>query len=208
MKALLLKDFYMAKIYCRSLAIIALVFMAVSVVSKDNMFFIMYPCLVASMVPITLLSYDERSHWLQYSGALPYRKSQIVSSKYLLGAITVCAVLLLTFIVQGVTMAVRGTFDIKELVIMILVLIFSSCLMPSVSLLASFKWGVEKGRIAYYVIFGITFIGIFLIVSGFGPISGEQIQLNWAPVVLAAAGIAMYALSWKLAIAVFDKREV
>ena len=66
MKGLLLKDLYMTMKYCRSYLLIAVVFTAVSFVGNDNLFFIFYPCPFCGMIPVTLLGYDERSHWQQY----------------------------------------------------------------------------------------------------------------------------------------------
>ena len=85
MKGLLLKDWYMMKKYCRSYVLIAVVFIALSLVSSGNMFFVFYPCLLCGIIPVNLLGYDERSRWMQYSGTLPYTKRQIVSAKYLIG---------------------------------------------------------------------------------------------------------------------------
>jgi hypothetical protein len=34
------------------------------------------------MLPVTLLSYDEKEKWHIYSGTFPYSRAQIVSSKY------------------------------------------------------------------------------------------------------------------------------
>ena len=85
MKGLLLKDWYMMKKYCRMYIFIAAVFIAVSLVNNGNMFFVFYPCLLCGMIPVNLLGYDERSRWMQYSGTMPYTKTQIVSGKYLVG---------------------------------------------------------------------------------------------------------------------------
>ena len=66
MKGLLLKDWYMMKQYCRTYPVIAVAFMALSLVDSDNLFFVFYPCLLCGMIPVTLLGYDERSGWVQY----------------------------------------------------------------------------------------------------------------------------------------------
>ena len=84
MKGLLLKDWYMMKQYCRTYPVIAVAFMALSLVDSDNLFFVFYPCLLCGMIPVILLGYDERSGWVQYSGTMPYTKIQIVSEKYLI----------------------------------------------------------------------------------------------------------------------------
>ncbi|MDE7281371.1 MAG: ABC-2 transporter permease, partial [Ruminiclostridium sp.] len=67
MKGLILKDLYMTVKYCRIYLLIAVVFIAVSFVGNDSLFFIFYPCLFCGMIPVSLLGYDERSRWLQYS---------------------------------------------------------------------------------------------------------------------------------------------
>ena len=74
MKGLLLKDWYMMKMYCKSYHFIAVVFVALSLVSNGNMFFVFYPCLLCGMIPVNLLGYDERSRWMQYSGTMPFTK--------------------------------------------------------------------------------------------------------------------------------------
>ena len=87
MKGLLLKDFYMMLKYCRSYLLIAVVFFAMSFMSTENLIFIFYPCVISAMLPVTLLSIDERSRWLPYAATLPVTRAQIVSEKYLFGLI-------------------------------------------------------------------------------------------------------------------------
>ena len=59
MRALLLKDWYMARKYCDSYLFIVLVFLVLSFVS-DNVIFYTYPCMMTGLLPYTLYSYDER----------------------------------------------------------------------------------------------------------------------------------------------------
>ena len=70
MKGLLRKDLYMMGKYCRSYLLLVIVFLCVSVFSSDNLFFVFYPSLFSGMIPVSLLAYDERSRWTQYSGTL------------------------------------------------------------------------------------------------------------------------------------------
>ena len=101
MSGLLKKDFYMACKYCRSYLLIVVVFLAVSLFGNDNAFMVFYPCLLAGMVPVNLLAYDENSKWHIYSGSLPCTRGQLVSVKYLVGLITQLSVLVLTGIIQA-----------------------------------------------------------------------------------------------------------
>lgn len=154
MKGLLLKDWYMLKKYCRSYLLIAAVFIAVSLFSNDNLFFIFYPCLLCGMIPVNLLGYDERSRWMQYSGMMPYTKTQIVSAKYLIGLLAQVTMLIVTGIAQGIKMTVAGNFVFDEFVVLMLLMLIMATLTSSISLPFIFKLGVEKGRAAYYLMIG------------------------------------------------------
>ena len=60
MSGLLLKDFYLMRKYCRGYAVIVVIFIMVSCIGDTNAFLLFYPCVLSGLIPITLLSYDER----------------------------------------------------------------------------------------------------------------------------------------------------
>ena len=159
MKGLLLKDLYMMKKYCKAYLLITVVFIAVSFASSENLFFVFYPCLLCGMIPVNLLGYDERSRWLQYSETMPYTKSQIVSGKYLIGLGTQVAVLLITGIAQAIRMSVSGAFVLGEYLVLMMLLLIMTLLASSITLPFMFKLGVEKGRMAYYIMIGVVCAG-------------------------------------------------
>ena len=208
MKGLLLKDWYMVKKYCRAYLLIAIVFIAISFFSNDNMFFVFYPCLLCGMIPVNLLAYDERSHWMQYSGALPYTKTQIVSGKYLIGLLAQLTVLAATGIAHGVKMYAAGNFVLGDFAVLMLLMLIVSTLSSSICLPFVFKLGVEKGRTAYYVMVGFV-CGASVLASGIlrGQLMGE-IQPNLILGLLAIVGISVYILSWYLSVVFFKKREI
>lgn len=208
MKGLLLKDWYMMRKYCRSYLLIAAVFIAVSLYSNDNLFFIFYPCLLCGMIPVNLLGYDERSRWMQYSGTLPYTKTQIVSAKYLIGLLAQVTILIVTGIAQGVKMTVAGNFVFGEFVVLMLLMLIVATLTSSISLPFIFKLGVEKGRTAYFIMIGFV-CGASILASSFfrGQLVAE-IEPNAILAALAVAGIGVYALSWYLSIVFFKGRDL
>ena len=208
MKGLLLKDWYMVKKYCRAYLLIAIVFIAISFFSNDNMFFVFYPCLLCGMIPVNLLAYDERSHWMQYSGTLPYTKTQIVSGKYLIGLLAQLTVLAATGIAHGVKMYAAGNFVLGDFAVLMLLMLIVSTLSSSICLPFVFKLGVEKGRTAYYVMVGFV-CGASVLASSIlrGQLMGE-IQPNLILGLLAIVGISVYILSWYLSVMFFKKREI
>jgi len=208
MKGLLLKDWYMMKKYCRSYIFIATAFIALALFSNDNMFFIFYPCLLCGMIPVNLLGYDERSRWMQYSGTLPYTKTQIVSAKYLIGLLTQAALLIVTGISQGLKMTAAGNFVFGEFVVLMLLMLVVATLTSSVSLPFIFKLGVERGRTAYYVMIGFVCGASVLASSYFRGQLVAEIKPNLLLAILAVAGIGIYILSWYVSIVYFNKREI
>ncbi len=207
MKGLLLKDWYMVMKYCKAYLLICLVFIGVSIMSDDNFFFILYPCILCGMIPVTLLGYDERSKWDQYCAALPYTKAQIVSGKYLLGMGTQIGMLLLSAVIQVIRMRVSGAFSWKSFSSILSMLAILSFLTPAISLPPMFRWGVEKGRMAYYISVGLV-CGISAFVVNVSDITLLGFLPNSAAMLLLGlASLVAYGISWYLSILFYQKRE-
>ena len=208
MKGLLLKDWYMMKKYCRTYIFIAAAFIALSLVSNGNMFFVFYPCLLCGMIPVNLLGYDERSRWMQYSGTLPYTKAQIVSGKYLIGLLAQLAILLAVGVTQAAKMVIAGNFIPGDFAVLMLMMLIVSTLTSSISLPFIFKLGVEKGRTAYYVMIGFVCAASYLASSLLKGQLATEIKPNLIFVLLAVVGIGIYIFSWYMSIVFYKKREI
>ncbi len=208
MKGLLLKDFYMMLKYCRTYLLMVVVFIAVSFVNSESLLFAFYPCMLCGMIPVTLLSYDERSKWLQYSATMPYTKAQIVSGKYLIGLCIQAAMLLVTAIVQTLRMNLNDVFSLEAYLSFMMLLAAMSLLTSSITLPFMFKLGVEKGLMAYYVMIGMVCGGSVIASSVLEESMAQEVGLNAVLPVLCLVGVGVYALSWYLSIVFFRKREL
>jgi ABC-2 type transport system permease protein len=207
MKGLLLKDLYMVSGYCRAFLLIVAVFLAVSFFGDDNVFFVVYPVMVAGIIPVTLISYDERDKWLQYSGTLPYTRSQLVSSKYLIGLIFGVAAFAISMVATAVRMLMQGYFSVREFLTMGMILLVLGLIGPMLLLPFIFKFGAEKGRIAFYVMLGII-CAAGTVLAGFGVQTVFSLNSLWIFVVICGIALALYALSWRVSIQIFLKREL
>lgn len=207
MKGLLMKDFYMMKKYCRAYLLIAVVFIAVSFFVEEDLFMTFYPCLLCGMIPVNLLAYDERSHWMEFSGTLPYTKAQIVSGKYLIGLMTQAALLVVTGVAQGIRMAMAGSFALRDFAVLMLLMLCVSTVASSITMPFVFKLGVEKGRLAYYVMVGVVCGGSVVASSIFRGQMQSEMQVNAPLTVVALVCIGIYALSWYLSVVLYQKRE-
>ncbi len=200
MKALLLKEFYVASRTCRSFLLVIAVFFALSFFGRNSQFFFLYPLTMVGMIPVTLLSYDERDGWDKYSLTLPCTRAQLVSAKYLIGLIFGGVVFLLVELLLLIGLSMGGNFDFLSMssALLLMGLLGPSILMPFV-----FKFGSEKGRIAYYFVLALLFAVIaFLIGMGF------YVYLEGFSWVVIGAAVLLYLGSWRLSIHFYEKREL
>ena len=151
MKRLTLKDLYMMRKYCRSMLLITVIFLAAAVVNPGSPFFLLYPAVFAGMMPVTLISYDEKFRWNSYCRVLPYSAKQIVFSKYLL-IILLTAALLVIYSILAAVLSAAGSGINMELFTLLSVIFILSATGPSLILPFIFRYGVETGRIVFYIV--------------------------------------------------------
>lgn len=207
MRGLLLKDTYVISKLCRIYFLLDLVFIVVSWWADKNMFFIAYPCLISGLLPMTLISYDERERWDRYAGALPYTRAQLVSSKYLIGLCCTGIVLLLIGVSQACRMIRGGGFWPGEFLALMAALIAVSLIPPAILYPLVFKFGSEKGRILYYILVAVICSGS---VSVMNVDVGLAVNLDekWIYILLFGGAVLLYLASWRLAICFYKKREL
>ena len=201
MKGLMKKDFLMLWRASRAFLLICVLFIAMSAISQDNIIFLFMPIMISGLLPSTLLSYDERCKWQEFSGALPVSRAQLVSAKYLLGLGYMTVILALTLIVHLIVRRYP-----TEMLLMMLSAVYGLALFISaVSLPMMFKFGVEKGRLWYYAT-------LVLVGGASGASAGVATDFFneglpsyvW---IIFVFGVVIYALSWLLAIRFYQKRE-
>ena len=201
MKGLMKKDFLMLWRASRAFLLICVVFIAMSAISQDNVIFLFMPIMISGLLPSTLLSYDERCRWQEFSGALPVSKAQLVSAKYLLGLGCMTVILAVTLIVH---LIVRR-FPPQTLLTMLGAVYGLSLFISAVSLPMMFKVGVEKGRLWYYAT-------LVLVGGASGASAGVTTDLFRGGLpsflwLIPVFGAVIYALSWLLSIRFYQKRE-
>lgn len=202
MKGLLRKDLYMTLAYFRIFLAMMALFLVVGYFAEDSMFLIIYPMIIGMMLPVSLLSYDERFHWNRTCDAMPCSRAQVVSSKYLLTLLSVLLLFALTMLIQGLRLSRLG--HLEELASLAPLLLGLGLVGPALLLPIVFWLGVEKGRIAYYIAVGaVVAVGVGIGMNSDGaPAFSASV---WAPI---AATILLFAASWLLSIRLYEKREL
>ena len=206
MKGLLRKDLYMTWAYGRMLLLISAVFLGVSAFapSEENFFFVIYPVLMGGVLPVTLLSYDERFGWNRYCDAMPVSRKLVVDERYVMTLLSFLALFALTMAVQAAVLLPKGRGE--DLVQLVGLLPCFGLLAPAVMLPVTLRWGVEKGRLVYYF-----FIGL-MVVAGLACSKqllsvGDAIGRGGVAGMLAAA-LLLFAGSWLLSRRLYETREL
>ena len=208
MKGLLLKDWFVIWKQCRYLLFVPAVFLAVSALSDDSQFFAIFAFLLSAMYPMTVMGLDEQSKWERYALTMPFRRRNLVLSKYLLSFCSLflygVLYLLLVLLFKHDPEAMKVSVMLTSVGISIGIL-YSALAYPFL-----FKLGMEKGRIWYLI--------LIVVVCGNGAalaaMLGDEISLNllltWMDrllLILPLAALALFGLSAFLSIKLYESRE-
>ena len=205
MKGLIRKDLYMLWKYGRTLLLISVVFLFVSTLSDgENFFFIVYPVLFGGILPVTLISYEERDGWNRACDTMPVSRATVVNERYLMTLLSFLLLYLLTLAVQAAVLIPKGrTEDVLQLAALLPSFGLAA---PAIMLPVTLRWGVEKGRLAYYVILGLIIAAGLIL---FDSLTDMNASVS-APGLWAVLGVSLliFALSWLLSLRLYEKREL
>lgn len=198
MKGLLLKDLKTLGAQAKILFLLLAFYLVFSVAQRDYSMLSVMVSVFGAILPITALAYDERGKWERYALTMPISRRDLVLSKYLLGLLLLGGGFLLSVACQ-----LLGGAGVLSAVVSALQSLSIGALMLSVTLLASFRFGVEKGRF-------VMMIAVFLpsvVVLSVGSLASAALWverlLNFLPVIAAAALL----LSAMMAVRIYAKRE-
>lgn len=210
MKGLLRKDLYMAVKSCRLQFVVILIF-AVCFIQSESIFLLFYPIVMAGIIPINLIAYDEKSRWDVYARVFPYSVKDLVSVKYVVTLLFLGISMVVILIAQGIGMWKSRTVHWQSVGMMAAALATTGLFSPCIMLPAVFKVGVEKGRVIYYAVL----IGTFALLGAagvWGSYAGIVEILSslggWLVPVLLAADVLLLAVSWWLSVRFYQAREI
>ncbi len=210
MKALILKDLYVADKQMRLLIILALVFCAVPIEGSLSSLGNTYAMMVALMLPLTTVAYDERCRWDKFAAMLPYQPATIVWSKYILsflgtltGAVIILAGTAIRAAVSGAAPAWGEALGTTGMLLVIMVFL------TDLGLPLGYRFGSEKGRIVMFVaLVAAIGAGVGLTVALSSAIFVIASVPPWVLVLgLVALVVGLTALSVRLSLRFYLKRR-
>ena len=210
MIALLKKDIFVMDKQMRVLVILALIF---NLIPSASSLGATYAMLIALMMPMSTVSYDERCKWDRYAAMLPWTPRQIVGSKYILSYVAMAlGVALITFgnFARGLYSEASDWGETGSLVAIYLVVIVA---VTAVVYPLIYRFGSEKGRLVMVAIFAAIFVLAFgTVVLAIDDMEGAVGRLKAVPApVLAAIAVVVLAgitfLSYRLSVKFYLRRR-
>lgn len=115
----------------------------------------------AAILPYSVIAYDEQSKWGRLAIMLPYTDKQLVLSKYILS----WAGMLLVMIVSSISRTVDYTLQGKIVEVIseyqeVILYVAASSLFSAIILPLVFRFGVERGRLAFILAIVIGVLGV------------------------------------------------
>ena len=189
-------------------ALMYIVFIAVfSLMPGYNM--ASFAVMMACMMPMTALAYDERSHWDRLDASMPYTTAQLVLSKYLMGLILMLCSVALGLIALPLQRLVNPDVSLQELMSVSLGALGAGMLIQGVLLPVMFRFGTEKARLFMLVLMGAVFAGIAALSQAQDALRGFMEGMNGGAVAAVLAGLAatVYLVSMPLSIRAYRRRN-
>ena len=206
MKGLLRKDFYMIWKYGRMLLLMSVVFLAVGTIGENdqNFFFLVYPVLFGGVLPVTLISYEERFGWDRMCDTMPVSRATVVDERYVCTLLCFLVIFFLTLLAQAAVKLPQGKG--RELLGLAALLPSFGLAAPALMIPITLRFGVEKARIVYYVIIGVCVAVGLMVMSGDRSMGSNMGVANLLLVPLGT--LAAFAVSWIVARKIYEKREL
>lgn len=158
MIGLIKKDLFTLKKQILIVVFFAIFYGALSFAEPNNYGMFAYMITLFSIfIPMTSLSYDDRSEWNKYAITMPISRKHIVYSKYLLSVLAICVSAVLCIFLSFLLDQKLTTESIATISTSLSV----GVLFMSVNIPFNLKFGVEKSR---FFILGIVGLPTVLIV--------------------------------------------
>lgn len=168
MKALIQKDICVLWKQMKIFIIVMVVIMA-----GNGAFGSVFVVIWCAMLPYTALAYDERCKWDQLAAMMPYSTRDLVLSKYVLGWLCSAGAGILVLVLQAAIRMLRLPLETASPLAVLISFCASVCAL-AVTLPLMFRFSVERGRMAMFLV-------IFLVCGGAGAL-GTILTPDSAPV--------------------------
>lgn len=195
-KGILIKDISIIKSQLLIVIGIIIFYIAATALSKDTAYVASfagsYNVVLMTMLPVTLLGYDEKNKWGRYSAAMPVSRKANVVSKFvvMLGMSAINAVVL------GIVFYITGRGDMVTFIIAIL---GASLFTGSLVTVLAYKFGSNNARFIFIGVLLIAFIFIAYSAKYNFALIGNGISFDIGGIKMIALGFFAFSVLVSLA---------
>jgi len=202
MKGLILKDFLAAKKQGRVLLLLIVFYAVYAALSKSTDVFWGISGFLCIILLSSSMSYDEYYKWDKRALSMPIKRSEVVISKFIFGIIVSLVSVLLTI---GIV-AVFGQEDLQDIILSAVGILSVAVVFISVIIPATYKFGMEKGRVIMMALFVIPMIGL-LIFSRSNIAAPELEEIGRYISFFPIAAVVILVVSVLLSIRIYNNKE-
>lgn len=162
MKGLIIKDLVTIKAIRKNLVFFVGLGLIFLLVNKNPSMFITYMGMASYSLVLASIAYDEADNGLAYQMTLPITRKSYVNGKYLLFIMSMIVMSVFSFGFSYIAMKcfIKESISIDELTSIFLGVSLVISIMTAISIPVNIKFGQEKARTVFIVVFGgMTLIG-------------------------------------------------
>lgn len=157
-----------------------------------------FGCILTGLMPVNLLSVDERDGWQSCCMTMPVSRRVYVGEKYLFGLMCVIFGIAVTALA-----ALAAGFGAEDVLAASLVMLMLGLTPPALSLPFILRLGTAKGQVLYLIVCGAAWGVACVILNG-----GTSPSLSMPAGILALTAVIVYVLSWLISVRLFETREL
>ena len=207
LKGLILKDLYLVRIQILIVAIVLAVYIVMALISSGGgsigTFTGTYSVVVMSLLPITILNFDEKSKWGRYSAAMPVSRRANVLSKYII-------MIVLSVINAAVIGLVYTLSKESARMIFIVFILAASLTTGSVVTALGYKFGSTNARFIFTAVIFVAVISAVAVAGGISISFGNELGsgLTIAALIFLAASALVCLASFMISAHIYENKDL
>ena len=207
LKGLILKDLYLVRIQILIVAIVLAVYIVMALISSSGgsigTFTGTYSVVVMSLLPITILNFDEKSKWGRYSAAMPVSRRANVLSKYII-------MIVLSVINAAVIGLVYTLSKESARMIFIVFILAASLTTGSVVTALGYKFGSTNARFIFTAVIFVAVISAVAVAGGISISFGNELGsgLTIAALIFLAVSALVCLASYMISAHIYENKDL
>lgn len=207
LKGLILKDLYLVRIQILIVAIVLAVYIVMALISSGGgsigTFTGTYSVVVMSLLPITILNFDEKSKWGRYSAAMPVSRRVNVLSKYI--------IMVVLSVINAAAIGLVYTLSKESARMIFIVFILAASLTTgSVVTALGYKFGSTNARFIFTAVIFVAVISAVAVAGGISISFGNELGsgLTIAALIFLAVSALVCLASYMISAHIYENKDL